>query len=592
MQLDQTKNDLSSELNGKPPGSHNLNSASPGSVNQGAVNQGAATSDPGPRLLLSMRHISKSFFGNKANDDISFDLYHNEVCALLGENGAGKSSLMKILFGLYKADSGQIFMAASSGPSSPKASVAPEVPNFRGAPEALEAVNINSPQDALDLGIGMVHQHFNLVDRHKVWENIALIARSGFMLKRAEVCRRIEELSEEFGLKVDPNAYIWQLSVGERQRVEIIKALYQGARVLILDEPTAVLTPQESERLFTVLKGMVKRGLSIIFISHKLKEVLEVSDRISVLRHGKLVRNLSAAETNLEELTRCMVGEESLASIERPNVEMGEEVLRVSGLCAMNHLKVKTLKNVCFQIRSGEILGLAGVSGNGQKDLAEVLSGMQKPEQGEIYYFGEKIPFCQPGNLIERGWARVPEDRKGVGSFLNFNLVENCLLEVHRRPEFCRGPLLNLKHATEYTKELIRDYDIRPPLPNIEAHSLSGGNLQKMILARELSLRPKMILVSQPTWGLDIRAVRFIQSLLLQEKAKGAAILLISEDLDEIMALSDRIAVMYEGEIVGMLDRNEATRAKIGLLMAGIKGEPEQSGNFAAKAQAEEGIWQ
>lgn len=519
-------------------------------------------------LLLSMRGITKSFFGNKANDNITFDLYRNEICALLGENGAGKSSLMKILFGLYKADFGQIFLAGEDPAS-----------------DALEPVNINSPQDALDLGIGMVHQHFNLVTRHKVWENIALVARSGFMLKRGEVCRRIEELAEEFGLKVDPNAYIWQLSVGERQRVEIIKALYQGARVLILDEPTAVLTPQESERLFSVLKGMVERGLSIIFISHKLKEVLEVSNRISVLRHGKLVRNLKASETNLEELTRCMVGDESLASIEAPEVTLGAEVLRVEGLCAVNHLKVQTLKHVSFQIRAGEILGLAGVSGNGQKDLAEVLSGMQKPEQGEVYYFGEKIPFCQPGRLIDEGWARVPEDRKGVGSFLNFSLVENCLLEVHRRPQFCRGPLLNLKHAEAYTKELIRDYDIRPPLAHVPAHSLSGGNLQKMILARELSLQPKMILVSQPTWGLDIRAVRFIQSLLLQEKAKGAAIFLISEDLDEVMALSDRIAVIYEGEIVGILDRKEATRSKIGLLMAGIKESSTQSGKAASQIQ-------
>ncbi len=532
-----------------------------------------------PQLLLRMQGITKAFFGNTANDNIDFDLYHNEICALLGENGAGKSSLMKILFGLYKADAGQTLLADQNSPTN-----------------ELLPVEINSPQNALDLGIGMVHQHFNLVTKHKVWENIALIARTGFSLKQDEVCARISQLSEESGLKVDPQAYIWQLSVGERQRVEIIKSLYQGTRILILDEPTAVLTPQESERLFSVLKGMVARGLSIIFISHKLKEVLEVSDRITVLRHGKLIRNLYAAETNLQELTQCMVGEGALASIEPPEVVLGEEVLRVEGLSATNELKVRTLKNVSFSIRAGEILGLAGVSGNGQKDLAEILSGMQKPDAGEVYYHGEKIQFSRPDKLIESGWARVPEDRKGVGAFLNFSLVENCLLEMHTRPGFKRGFLLNLKRAQEYTNELIRDYDIRPPLANVPAHSLSGGNLQKMILARELSLKPKMILVSQPTWGLDIRAVRFIQSLLLKEKAKGAAIFLISEDLDEVMALSDRIAVIYEGEIVGVLSRAEATRTKIGLLMAGIKDHQVANGTAldsgGAMQTGEEGAWQ
>lgn len=502
--------------------------------------------DPARRPLLRMEGITKTFFGNTANDAIDFELYPNEICALLGENGAGKSSLMKILFGLYRADAGHIYLED-------------------------QEVRIASPQKALELGIGMVHQHFNLVPRHRVWENITLIAKQGFLLNKAAACRRIRELSEEFGLKVDPEAFVWQLSVGERQRVEIIKALFQGARILILDEPTAVLTPQEAERLFEVLKGMVARGLSIIFISHKLKEVLAVSHRVVVLRHGKLIKKLAAAQTTVEELTRYMVGEDSLPSVEYKSVPLGEEVLRLENLCARNNLKVQTLKNVSLSIRAGEILGLAGVSGNGQKDLADILSGMTRPESGRVYFKGERLPLRAPAALIASGWGRVPEDRKGVGSLLNFSLLENSLLEVHARPAFRKGCLLDLKKARNHVKELIAAYDVRPPLPDAPAHSLSGGNLQKLILARELSLEPRMILVSQPTWGLDVRAVHFIQSLLLREKEKGAAILLISEDLDEVLALSDRVAVIYEGEIVEILPRAEAARTRIGLLMAGVR---------------------
>jgi simple sugar transport system ATP-binding protein len=498
-------------------------------------------------IILKMAGIHKSFLRVEANRGIDFELYRGEICSLLGENGAGKSTLMNILYGLYHPDEGRIFLEGKE-------------------------VRIDSPKDAIRLGIGMVHQHFNLVPPHQVWENIVIGTEHLFILNRRQACQEIANISNHFGLKVNPEAYIWQLSVGEKQKVEIIKVLFRGARILILDEPTSVLTPQEADSLFSTLKKMVKRGLSIIFISHKLKEVLSVADRVVVLRGGRVVGSVPTNEIDMGELASLMVGgEESFGVRSEVRAPGNREVLRVEKLLVESDMGHQALKGVSFSIFEGEILGLAGVSGNGQRELAEVLSGTRKPTQGTTYFLGKPLLSLSTSFLVRSGWGRIPEDRMGDGVILNLNLMENLLLENHSHPEFRRGPFLNFRRAKEYARVLIQDYDIRPPVIDIPAHNLSGGNLQKLILARELSRKPRMIIAAQPTRGLDVKALDYVQNLLLEEKGKGAAILLISEDLDEIMELSDRIAVIYEGEILKIVKNEEVSRSQIGLMMAGIR---------------------
>lgn len=493
-----------------------------------------------------MTGINKSFLRVKANQDIDFELYPGEVCSLLGENGAGKSTLMKILFGLYHPDEGKIIIQGKE-------------------------VDITSPKDAITLGIGMVHQHFNLVPNHHVWENIILGMETGPVLNKAEACRKILDISKEFGLKVDPEAYVWQLAVGEKQRVEIVKALFRGAKILVLDEPTAILTPQETDSLFSTLKDMVERGLSIVFISHKLKEVMSISDRAVVLRRGMVVGSVLTAESSVEELADLMVGGEEYSEVTNEGRLPGErEVLKVEGLTVKSDMGHESLKNVSLTVHEGEILGLAGVSGNGQKELGEILCGMETPVEGAMYFDGDPLPFSSPTTLIGSGFGRIPEDRMGEGLILNMSVAENLLLEIHSTQDFCKNSFLKFKKIKDYVGDLIRDYDVRPPISDIPARSLSGGNIQKLILARELYLRPRMIVAAQPTRGLDVKAMTFIQRLLLEEKEKGTAILLISEDLDEIMNLSDRIAVIYEGEIADIVPRDKATRSELGLMMSGI----------------------
>jgi len=496
--------------------------------------------------VVKMAGISKSFLRVSANREIDFELYRGEICSILGENGAGKSTLMNILCGLYRPDKGKIFLKGKD-------------------------VEINSPKEAIRMGIGMVHQHFNLVSTLQVWENIVLGKDRRFILNKGEACRSIAKISDSYGLKVDPEAFVWQLSVGEKQKVEIVKALFRGVEILILDEPTAVLTPQEAEALFSVLRNMVKGKISIIFISHKLKEVLNISDRIVVLRRGRVLGSKRTRETSAPELAALMVGSNESFKVKGKGRPPGSRIiLKVEELSVPSDMGYEALKNISFTIHEGEILGLAGVSGNGQRELAEILNGIRKPAAGRVHYLDKPIPFVSPDALVRSGWARIPEDRMVQGVILNLDLTDNFLLENHCDSDFRYGPFVNYNKSKNFAKKLIELYDIRPPLPDVPVKTLSGGNIQKLILAREFSLQPRMVIVSQPTRGLDIKALTYIRNLLIDQREKGAAILLISEDLDEIFELSDRIAVIYEGEIVGIFSDKAADRIQVGLLMAGL----------------------
>ena len=507
-------------------------------------------------LIIEMRGITKRFPGVLANDHIDFDLKACEVHALLGENGAGKTTLMNILYGLYRPDEGEI--------------------RVRSKPVA-----IRSPKDAIDLGIGMVHQHFTLIPTMSVTENIVLGLKSAteplLDLGRAE--KRIAELSKIYNLKVDPQAKVEQLSIGERQRVEIIKALYRGAQALILDEPTSVLTPQETEDLFRTLRSMVEEGLTIIFITHKLPEVMAISDRVTVLRRGKVVARIETKQTNPMELSKKMVGREVLFSIEKHRAEKGKIVLEVENLWALSDKGQPALKNVSFSIHEGEILGVAGVAGNGQRELAEVLTGMRKATEGKVYIFGKDMTNRSPKKIIEQGVGHIPEDRVGMGLIMGFSVAENLILEMHSKPPFShrwflpfdKKYFLDEQEIRKHAERLIQEYDITTPSADAPARNLSGGNLQRLILAKVLYRNPKLLVAAKPTSGLDVGATEFIRNKLMEQKEKEVAILLISEDLNEIMSLSDRIAVMYEGKIVGIIPAAKAKIREIGLMMAGVK---------------------
>ncbi len=499
---------------------------------------------------VEMIGIVKRFPGVLANDHVDFDVHSGEVHALLGENGAGKSTLMKVLYGLYQPEAGEI--------------------RVNGEP-----VQIKSPLDAIALGIGMIHQHFMLVESLTVAENVALgLPSSREPLTDLDVVsRRIGQLSEEYGLYVEPDAYIWQLSVGQRQRVEIIKALYRGADLLILDEPTAVLTPQEVDEFLAIIRQMVAGGHAVIFISHKLHEVLAVSDRVTVLRDGRKIGTVPTREATKAALARMMVGREVNLRPERGVVEQGEVRLRVQNLHARSDRGTMALRGVDLNVHAGEILGLAGVSGNGQRELAEVITGLRPCTEGEVYLEGEPITHLSPGEITERGLAYIPEERMRDGMIGEFTVAENLVLREHHRPPFSRHALLNLQAIAEHADTLIRRFQIKTPSRDTPAKSLSGGNIQKMILAREIAREPRVLVAAQPTRGLDIGATEYVHSQLLAQRRQGTAILLISEDLDEILALSDRIAVIYEGRIMGIVPREEATPESLGLLMAGVRRE-------------------
>ncbi len=498
---------------------------------------------------VEMRDIVKRFPGVIANDHVTFIAKRGEIHALLGENGAGKSTLMNVLSGLYAPEEGDIFI------------------NER-------KVSFRSPRDAIEAGVGMVHQHFRLAPTLTVVENVILGLKDPlFKLNLEEATRKIEALAEQYGLKITPDAFIWQLSVGEQQRVEIIKALYRGAQILILDEPTAVLTPQETVELFSTLRSMAAKGHTIIFISHKLDEVTAISDRVTVLRAGKLAAIVETKDMTKEKLAELMVGRPVIFRIEKPDVEQGREVLQVKDLHALNNKGLPALNGVSFAVRSHEIVGIAGVSGNGQAELSEALYGLRPLQKGSIFLNGQDITKVSTREIIRRGVAQVPEDRHKEGSIGGMNLAENLILKNYRQPPISHGPVISWRYVFDFAKKLIRHFDVKAPGVHTNARLLSGGNLQKLILARELSSDPALIIAMHPTQGLDVGATESVRELLIQERSKGAAILLISEDLDEVMQLSDRILVIYEGEIMGETPADQADRNEIGLMMAGARQE-------------------
>jgi ABC-type uncharacterized transport system ATPase subunit len=499
---------------------------------------------------VHMTSITKRFGSVVANDDVSFEARFGEVHALLGENGAGKSTLMSILAGLYRPDSGTV--------------------SLNGQP-----VSLHSPRDAIEHGVGMVYQHFMLVPSLTVAEN-AMLGQTGRGLKldTAAVEADLARLSKQYHLNVDPRARIWQLSVGEQQRVEILRLLYKGARILVFDEPTAVLTPQESHELIRTLRHMAAESFSIIFISHKLDEVLAVADRITVLRKGRVVETLEARNTDRRSLARLMVGREVLTKLDRPPSNPGDKVLEVRDLHAQGDRGLPALQGVDLQVCAGEILGVAGVAGNGQRELAEVLTGLRKPASGDVLICGKGMAGCTPREVVEAGVAHIPEDRLGTGLISNLNITDNAILKDYRRPPMARGPVLDNQAAAEFTDRLIMGYSITAPGRTARTGLLSGGNQQKLLLARELSGEPSLIVAVHPTRGVDIGATEAIHRLLLDQRTRGAAILLISEDLDELLALSDRIAVLYEGRIMGTVSADGADVEQIGLMMAGVEQAP------------------
>ena len=506
--------------------------------------------------VVEMQGITKRFPGVLANNAINFELKACEVHALLGENGAGKTTLMNILYGLYRSDSGEI--------------------KIQGVP-----VHIKSPKDAIAIGIGMVHQHFTLIPAMTVAENIILGMKSskGPLLNLAEAEKQIIELSKTYNLEVDPKAKVEQLPMGIRQRVEIIKALYRGARMLILDEPTSVLTPSEIDDFFDALKSMVKEGLTVVIITHKLPEVFAISDRVTVLRDGCFVETVETKLTNPNDLSMKMIGREIHSRQNSIDIKHGKIVLDVCGLKTMNDKGQEALKGISFSIHEGEILGFAGISGNGQKELADVLSGMRPSTDGTVHFLKQDITNYKPMKLIELGIGDIPEDRAGVGLVMNLSIAENLILESHTMTPFSRSwflpfnkqYFLDKNEIRKYAEKIIQEYDIDTPSPNVPVRNLSGGNLQKVLLAKVLSRTPKLLIVAQPTAGLDVGAAEFISNKILEEKKRKVAILLISEDLEKIMTLSDRIAVIYEGKIVGIVPAADATISEIGRMMTGVE---------------------
>lgn len=495
---------------------------------------------------VEMCNIVKRFPGVLANSKVSFDVHSGEVHSLLGENGAGKSTLMRQLYGLYRPDEGEIMID--------------------GKP-----VVFRSPADAIRAGIGMIHQHFMLVPTLTVAENVILGLKSKYepILDLQTVSLKIQELSQVYGLKVDPSAYVWQLSVGEQQRVEIIKALYRGASLIILDEPTAVLTPQEVKDLFETLKHMVREGHALVFISHKLHEVMEISDRVTVLRDGQVIGTRKASEITRTDLVKMMVGREMKQLSPRP-INPGPVRLNMRGLHAMGDRGTEMLRGIDLEIHGGEIVGLAGVSGNGQRELAECLAGVRKPTAGRIDLDDQDITRLSLKDRVESGLAYIPEERMRDGAIREFSVQENLFLQDHASPRFTRGIFLDFPRMEAFAAKMIKEFAVKTPSLDTPVKNLSGGNIQKLILARELARQPRVLIAAQPTRGVDIGATEYIHERLLMQRDAGTAILLISEDLDEIRTLSDRIAIIYEGNIMGIVERDTATVEQIGLMMAGI----------------------
>jgi general nucleoside transport system ATP-binding protein len=499
--------------------------------------------------LLRVEQLTKRFPQVVANESISLKIYKGEIHCLLGENGAGKSTLAECLYGFYKPDSGQIF--------------------YKGDP-----VKLASPVDAINLGIGMVHQHFVLVPPLTVIENVVVgIQDTSFILDLKQAEQRLLKICETYGIHLDLHAKIWQLSVGEQQWVEILKALYVGSELLILDEPTAVLTPQETDRFFSTLKQMSREGLSILLITHKLNEVMQISDRVTVLRRGKLVATVQTAEVSKAELARMMVGREVIFNVHKTESARSEPVLDVKNLRARGDKGQEVLQGVSFTLHRGEILGLAGISGNGQKELFEVLAGVRRAESGQVFLEGEEITNRPSNYIMERGVGHVPEDRLHEGLVPDFSLSENLILGQQRSTLYRRGLFLNREQIRKFAAMCVSTFEIKTPSLSHTTKFLSGGNIQKIILAREFTQCPQCLLANQPTRGLDVGVIEYVHQRLLEKRAEGIGILLASEDLDEIMDLSDRIAIIFKGQIMGIFECEEAKIEKIGLLMAGVKDE-------------------
>lgn len=500
------------------------------------------------QYLIEMKDISKTFPLVKANDKVNFSVKKGEIHALVGENGAGKSTLMSILYGLYQADEGEIFIDG-------------------------QKTNIYNPNIAIENKIGMVHQHFMLVPPLTVAENVILgmePRRNYFFIDLKKAASDIKELSEKYGFKIDPWAKIEDVSVGIQQRVEIIKVLYRGAEILILDEPTAVLTPQEVEELFKILKSLKGQGKTIVFITHKLNEVMALSDRVTVMRDGKMVGTKVTSQTNTSEIATLMVGREVLLTTSKAEQTIGKTVLRLEKVNAFNQHKYHVLKDISLTVKEGQILGIAGVEGNGQTELVEVITGLKPISGGKMYLYEKDITGLSPRKLRELHIAHIPEDRRKRGFIADYSVAENLVLGSHYKSPFVKGCFLNPPEIKGYANKLIKDYDIRPAVKENLLKSLSGGNQQKVIVARELEREPDLLIAAQPTRGLDVGSIEFVHKQILKERSKGKAILLISAELDEILSLSDEIAVIYEGKIVEIMVNKNIDRGKLGLLMTGV----------------------
>ena len=499
--------------------------------------------------VIEMRDVTKVFPGVIANDHINLAAYEGEVLGLLGENGAGKSVLMSILYGLYQPTEGQIFV--------------------RG-----EEVAITEPMVAIEQGIGMVHQHFMLVPVFTVAENIVLGSEprtSRGTLDMDKAIKEITELSEKYGLEVDPNAKVEDISVGMAQRVEILKTMYRGARVLILDEPTAVLTPQEIQGLFQIMRNLTEAGFPVIFISHKLKELMEICDRVTVIRRGKMIGTINIEDASPQILASMMVGRDVVLEVEKGPAHPDKVVLAVDNVHAVNDNDHPVLNGVSFQVRAGEIVGVAGVAGNGQSELIETITGLHKVKSGEIKLQGETITNLPPKKVIARQVATIPEDRHHRGLILDYSIADNAVLGSHDQPPFAKWIVRQFEAIKSYTDEVIQEFDVRTPSQDVLVRNLSGGNQQKVIIGRELGRDPTLLIAAQPTRGVDVGAIEFIHGRIIEQRDHGKAVLLISNELDEVMGLSDRILVMFHGEIVGELAAEDATEDELGLYMAGAK---------------------